>query len=108
MASDSSYGNNGLFIIPSKTLKINICCIASDGEGWEHVSVSVKDLKMRETNKCPTWEQMCLVKDLFWEPDQCAIQFHPPQDKYVNTHNYTLHLWNKIGFEQPVPATILI
>ena len=51
--------------------------IASDGFGWEHVSVSRRD-------RCPTWEEMCQIKALFWDEDDCVIQYHPPRSEYVN------------------------
>ena len=42
MASSEENGNNGLFIVTLKHgQKVNV--IASDGLGWEHVSVSRKD-----------------------------------------------------------------
>lgn len=49
-----------------------VAIIASWGGGWEHVSVSL-------SNRCPTWEEMCMVKDIFWGEDECVIQFHPPK-----------------------------
>src|ERR1700679_2099300 len=39
-----------------------IRCMASDGAGWRHVSVSVEN-----DRRCPTWQIMCKVKDLFWD-----------------------------------------
>ena len=39
---------------------------------WEHVSVSLPD-------RCPTWEEMCFIKDLFWNSDECVVQYHPPK-----------------------------
>ena len=33
----------------------------SDGLGWDHVSVSLAD-------RCPTWAEMCFIKDLFLRP----------------------------------------
>ena len=50
-ASDSTYGNNGQFIIRSIKLKAVLFAQASDGLGWEHVSVSVAGI-----NRCPTWD----------------------------------------------------
>lgn len=58
------------------------------GEPWDHVSVSVRGEK-----RCPTWEEMCRVKDLFFDEEECVVQYHPPKSDYVNTHNYVLHLW---------------
>lgn len=103
--SNSTYGNNGAFIIPFKPSKalIKMFVIASDYEGWEHVSVSVKGAK-----RCPSWEAMCFIKDLFWDDEDAVIQFHPPKSEYVNTHAYTLHLWRPIGQAFPLPDSILV
>lgn len=54
---------------------------------WEHVSVSIRYGKV-----LPSWESMCFVKDLFWMPDECVVQFHPPESKYINVAQ-CLHLW---------------
>ena len=70
--------------------------IASWAGGWEHVSVSLR-------NRCPTWDEMCLVKDIFWRDDECVVQFHPPKSEYVNLHPYCLHLWKKIGEAVELP-----
>lgn len=72
--------------------------ISSAGDGWEHVSVSLE-------NRAPSWAEMCWVKDLFWSPDECVIQYHPPEADYVNHHPYCLHLWKPIGVELPRPPT---
>jgi len=93
--SDESYGNNGAFQI--KKLRI----IASDGEGWEHVSVS---LKMRT----PNWREMCFIKNLFWDNEDCVIQYHPPQKVYINTHSNVLHLWRPTERNIQTPPMILV
>lgn len=104
-ASDESYGNSGAFLIPRKG-KINsyfFIAIASDGAGWEHVSVSIPSEK-----RTPTWEEMCYIKDLFWDEDEAVVQYHPPKSKYVNNHPYCLHLWRPVGYPLPVPDSILV
>ena len=70
--------------------------IASWSGGWKHVSVSL-------ARRCPTWEEMCMVKDIFWGEEECVVQFHPPRSEYVNRHPYCLHLWKKIGEEYETP-----
>jgi hypothetical protein len=106
--SSEADGNNGYFtfLTDSKRtlfgLKHRIMVvIASDGMGWEHVSASFDD-------RCPTWEEMCRVKDLFWDPEDCVIQYHPPKSEYVNRHPYTLHLWRKAGKNLATPPKELI
>lgn len=44
--------------------------IASNGGGREHVSVSPCNQK-RKT--CPTWEEMCAIKDMFFEPEERVV-----------------------------------
>lgn len=95
----------GVFLIPSRVsggreLSV-IACDATDplSGGWEHVSVSVSGRR----DRCATWNEMCAVKNLFWEPDKCVVQFHPPEADYVNDHPGVLHLWHKVGEPFPMP-----
>ena len=69
--------------------------------GWEHVSVSLE-------NRAPTWDEMCLVKNLFWDATECVVQYHPSQADYVNHHPYCLHLWKPLRRPLPRPPTVLI
>ena len=98
--SDETYGNNGAFFVPNALRKkVNdppLKVIASDDEGWEHVSVSLPD-------RCPTWPEMCFIKGLFWDESDCVVQFHPPEREYVNNHMYCLHLWRPTGHDIPTP-----
>lgn len=75
--------------------------IFSDGEGWEHVSVSTPA-------RCPNWQEMCFVKDLFWAPDDVVMQLHPARSDYVNNHNSCLHLWRPQGQTIPTPPVKLV
>lgn len=74
--------------------------VASDGQGWEHVSVSTP-------GRCPTWDEMCFIKDLFWDEEDTVIQFHPPKSEYVNNHPNCLHLWRKVGENMKTPPKFL-
>lgn len=95
MASDHTFGNNGKFQVGAFEI------IASDGEGWEHVSVSLP-------NRCPTWEETCAIKKLFWHPGDCVVQYHPPEKDYVNCHPYCLHLWRPTNQEIPTPPAWMV
>lgn len=101
MASDIQDGNNGLFEIRSVKFKRCFTCLASDGLGWEHVSVSLPD-------RCPTWEEMEYIKGKFWAEDDCVIQFHPPKKDYINCHPYCLHLWRPMYQVLPRPPKFLV
>lgn len=99
MASTDSFGNNGAFIVPCGTFELT--CIASDGVGWEHVSVSLK-------NRTPNWKQMCFIKDLFWDETDWVVQFHPAKSEYVNNHENCLHLWRPTNQRFPTPHSLLV
>lgn len=92
-------GNNGFFRV--KWFGTVLSIMSSDGEGWEHVSVSTR-------NRPPLWEEMVYVKSLFWDDEDCVVQFHPPKSKYVNNCENCLHLWRRVGSEFETPPTILV
>ena len=100
MASDESFGNNGMFIVHLKHQQ-KLLVLATDGAGWEHVSVSRRD-------RCPTWEEMCQVKEMFWDDEDCVIQYHPPKSEWVNNHPRCLHMWRPIGMGLPRPHPMLV
>lgn len=79
--------------------------IASNGGGWEHVSVSPCS---RKRQSCPTWEEMCEIKDLFFEAEERVVQYHPPKSEYVNQHPYCLHLWRPLAEDMPFPPAIFV
>lgn len=98
--STDAIGNNGAFVVRLKHNQ-EVFVIASDGLGWEHVSVSRRD-------RCPTWDEMCQIKGLFWGEDDCVVQFHPARSDYVNNHPNCLHLWRKPSAGFPIPDSILV
>lgn len=102
---DSAPGANwGYFEINTLRGTLRILCDdgeEADSEGWEHVSVSL-------SNRTPTWNEMALVKDLFWKEEECVIQFHPPESVYVRHHPHVLHLWRHKKHSHPLPPQRLI
>lgn len=55
-------------------------------DGWEHVSVELY------ARRLPTWNEMCEVKDIFWDEEEEVVQIHPQKSNYVNMTE-ALHLW---------------
>lgn len=102
---DSMPGKNvGYFEVPTPNGLLRI--LVSDGEfpeeeNWEHVSVSLDA-------RCPTWDEMQRVKDMFWREDETVVQFHPCRQHYVNQHLYCLHLWRQRGKDHMLPPRSLI
>lgn len=88
---------NGAFVIPARSLKI----IASNGDGWEHVSVSSR-------GRCPTWDEMEWVKRKLWEDVDTVMQLHVPPAEHKNCHPYCLHLWRPTEAIIPRPPSIMV
>ena len=84
-----------------KKTRCNLNFIMSWGAGFEHCSVSMP-------TRCPSWEQMCVMKELFWKDDEVCMELHPAKDNYVNNHPYCLHIWRPINQEIPLPPTIMV
>lgn len=85
----------GWFRIPIENGKyLLVMAVDGAGTGWDHVSVSGRGT--------PSWDEMCMIKDLFWEPEEVVVQFHPPKSEYVNLAKTCLHLWSYKG-EMPRP-----
>jgi hypothetical protein len=124
LGSDNSYGNNGLFIIPHHRITGYFYTVqASDGRGFEHVSVTLtkrelvpisksnKRLKKQITKaveRCCTWEEMCYIKSMFWDDEEAVMQLHPPKSTWVNNHPYCLHLWRPTEEKIPLPEEIMV
>jgi hypothetical protein len=77
--------------------------IASIGAGWDHVSV--RPYKNRIT---PSWDDMKMVKEIFFNPDEVAIQIHPAEGENVNNAENCLHLWRCRYKDQPLPSWALV
>lgn len=80
---------------------VAIRVLFSDGGGWDHVSVSTRV-------RCPTWEEMCKVKALFFEDEDVVVQYHPRASEYRNVHPYCLHLWRCQYAEFPTPEPSMV
>lgn len=70
---------------------------------WDHVSVA--PMKSRLT---PSWDDMCLIKDIFFKEDEAVIQIHPPKNEYVNNKPNCLHLWRWNEGEMILPPAWMV
>lgn len=93
--------DGGIGYVIHPTFKKHITIVFSFGLGWDHVSASL-------SNRCPTWEEMCIVKDVFFNEDECVVQYHPSKADYVNRHPYCLHLWKPQDQEIPMPPKFMV
>lgn len=108
--STDADGMNGMFIIPFTDGRGHVSrlgCIASDQEGWEHVSVTDQTTRKSQMT-APTWEMMCRIKRAFWDDEETVIEYHVPMAEWINDHPGCLHLWKPIGIEIPRPPTLFV
>jgi hypothetical protein len=75
--------------------------IASWDHGWDHVSVSL-------SNRCPNYDEMKMVKRIFFEDHEWAMELHAPISKHINIHPYCLHLWRPHSGDIPTPPEYLV
>ena len=97
--SNKSDGNNGVFVVPYGSYKLFVIC--SDGGGWDHVSVSLK-------NRVPNWHEMNKIKELFFDDEETCVQFHPKKSEYINNCEMCLHIWKKQNNEYQLPPSLMV
>lgn len=102
----------GAFQIPFNGVLLRI--IATNGavpdlkiDEWEHVSIHAFDPVFKKV-RCPKWDEMCFIKDLFWNDDEAVMQYHPAKSDYVNVHDHVLHLWRNKKVSFPMPPKICV
>lgn len=78
-------GNDAAFVV-----------VASNGDGWDHVSVSTRA-------RCPTWLEMDAIKRIFFRDGETAMQLHLPLADHISVHPHTLHLWRPHGTKRAIP-----
>lgn len=96
-------GSDGGFAELFKFGKHFASIIFSWGGEWEHVSVSPY-----KRSYTPTWEDMCKLKDMFFQEDETVVQYHPMKSEYVNNVPNCLHLWRPINEIMPIPPSIMV
>ena len=106
--STTADGNNGFFIIPKKKAHEYYQVKVSDGGGWDHVSVTIRSRLSEAAFRTPTWDEMCFIKDIFFEAEERVMQLHPRESEYVNVHPNVLHLWKPQTMDIPGPPRIMV
>lgn len=90
----------GVFLIPHP-LGAKLRVIASSGEGWDHLSISLE-------HRCPTWNEMDYVKRMFFKEDEVAMQLHVTPKEHINCHKYCLHIWRPHNEVIPLPPSYFV
>lgn len=89
----------GAFQIPF--IRGSLRVIASTGEGWDHVSVSLE-------RRCPSWDEMKKIKEMFFLDEEEAFQIFPAKKDYVNVHPFCLHWWRPQNHKILLPPEWMI
>lgn len=91
---------DGVYVIACEGVRLTV--IASEGLGWDHVSVSTRA-------RCPTWDEMQFVRRLFFRDDETVMQLSVPKNDHINNHQFCLHWWKpNDGREIPRPESFLV
>ncbi len=111
----------GCFKIPHYDYKqrdrhsLHFVVIASDGResGWDHVSVHLRGYEdqistRRPFMRTPSWDDMCWIKDQFFDHQETVIEFHPKRSEHINIHKHVLHLWKKLDHDHELPPSICV
>lgn len=75
--------------------------VFSHALGWDHVSVSLP-------NRTPNYQEMKLVKRIFFEKTETAIEYHPAESDYISVNDNVLHLWRPQDVDIPMPPSIMV
>lgn len=89
--AEREYGD-GTFLLHDRKHFASVIYSLENHEGKEvfHVSISPFGKRM------PTWDDMCDLKDAFFEDEERAYQIHPKKSEYVNVSENCLHLWSAV------------
>lgn len=79
----------------------NLRCIASNGGGWDQLSVSL-------ANRTPTWGEMERMRKIVFRDDEHAYQLGVPEKDHINCHPHCLHWWRPQGMEIPLPPKWMV
>ena len=74
---------------------------------WESCEVAVCGFiagGIEYATRCPTWNEMCFVKDMFWSEDEVCIQYHPDKKNYMgNVPGCNILMIHKPPFNVHIP-----
>lgn len=94
---------SGTFIIDRYKNDEFYLVIVSNGLGWDHVSVTLHKKNGANIKRCPSYEEMQMVKEKVFSEEEVVFQLHPREEDYIDTHPYCLHLWKPNNCNMSIP-----
>ena len=98
--------HNGAFRVTCPLTGRRLNVIVSNGDSWEHVSVSLAGKNTLTTT--PLWEEMAWVRGLVWRDSETVMQLHVPAADHISFHDGCLHLWRPQHGEIPRPPAYMV
>ena len=77
--------------------------ICTKGGGWFHTSVSPFNKRIM-----PSYEDLCMIKDIFWNEEEDVIHVFPKKSQYVNNVTNCLHLWECYYKDMVLPPSCFV
>lgn len=81
--------SGGIGVVEFGKFKGNVIWGRAEGGEYDHVSVA-------SPKRIPTWEELCKIKDMFFEDEEECYQVFPKKSEYVNVHKNCMHIWRDI------------
>lgn len=67
--------------------------------GYEYVAVSPQDPGSQNKYLYPMWNDMCVLKDVFFGDEEVKYKYSSKKFRYVNGVEGWMYLWRPIGYE---------
>lgn len=104
----------GVYQIPHFWIKRHFffCKLAIEG-GWERLAIhlthveSRKSLKVQKVARSLTHEELAMVKDLFWRPEEVTVIFQPAGAHWIANLEFVSFIWRPIDMPLPIPPIVL-
>ena len=104
----------GEYVLPHPTVKeYFFCATVTILDGWECIGVGVRKRPQHSKNKLEkvprtlTYDELTMVKNLFWKDEEVVIMFIPPYHTHLFDQKFVTYLWKPLTMPLPLPAPIM-
>lgn len=104
----------GVYQIPHFWQKRHfLFCKLAIEDGWERLAIHLTHVQSRKTMmvqkvaRSLTHEELALVKDLFWRPEEVTVIFQPAGTHYIANLEFVSFIWRPIELPLPIPPIVL-
>ena|SRR5258706_10455230 len=105
---------DGVYQIPHFWQKRHfLFCKFAIEDGWERLAIhlthvqSQKSMKVQKVARSLTHQELALVKDLFWRPEEVTVIFQPAGTHYIANLKFVSFIWRPVDLPLPIPPIVL-